>query len=109
MKKLDKLSKLLNLILGFLYIPLSLFSWLLQMASESAMEATNPLYINLISIVCVVAFLIPFLCIVGTLVAIFLRRKRHYILSIVFQLMPLTVFLLNLALLACTDLIPMVV
>ena len=41
MKKLDKVSAVFNIILGVTYIPLSLFSWLLQMASESTIDATK--------------------------------------------------------------------
>lgn len=61
MKKIDKISKTSNIVLGVLYIPLSLISWLLQMVSESTMDATNPLYIGLIDTFCVVAFVIQFI------------------------------------------------
>lgn len=105
MKELDKLGKLLNLILGILYIPLSLFSWLLQMTSESTLNATNQLYISLIDIFCIIAFLFPLLCIAGILASIFFRKKGHTALSLVAQFLPLAVFFLNLILLVCADLI----
>ena len=107
MKKIDKIGKKLNLILGILYVPLSLFSWLLQMASESTMSATNPLYINLINVFCVISFLIPLLCIAVILLSIVLRKKGHSVFSVVIQFLPLAIFLLNLILLAAAESLPM--
>ena len=109
MKRIDRIGKFFNLFLGILYIPLSLFSWLLQMASESTMCATNPLYINLINIFCVIAFLIPLLCIAGILLSIVFRRKGCSVFSFVIQFLPLVIFLLNLLLLAVAELLPAVI
>ncbi len=109
MKRIDRIGKFFNLIVGILYIPLSLFSWLLQMASESTMGATNPLYIYLINIFCVIAFLIPLLCIAGILLSIVFRRKGRSVFSFVIQFLPLVIFLLNLLLLAVAESLPAVI
>ena len=107
MRKIDKFSKSSNLILCILYIPLSAFSILLSMASESTLDATNPLYINLVNIFSMIALFVPLLCIAGILISVFLRKKGRYALSIVAQFFPLVVFLLNLILLVCADMISM--
>ncbi len=109
MKRIDRIGKFFNLFLGILYIPLSLFSWILQMASERTMGATNPLYINLINIFCVIASLIPLLCIAGILLSIVFRRKGCSVFSLVIQFLPLVIFLLNLLLLAVAELLPAVI
>ena len=109
MKRLDKIGKIFNIALGILYIPLSLFCWLLQMVSESTMGANNPLYISLINIFCIIAFLIPFLCIAGICLSVILRRKEHSVLSFIIQFLPLVVFLFNLLLLAVIESLPTVI
>ena len=106
MKKLDKIGTVFNIILGASYIPLSLFSWLLQMASESTMDATNPLYITLIEIFCIISFIIPFLCVAGIIVSVILRKKGYSKSSFIVQFVPLVIFILNLILLFVTDFIP---
>ena len=106
MKKIDKISKTSNIVLGVLYIPLSLISWLLQMVSESTMDATNPLYIGLIDTFCVVAFVIPLLCITGIVLSKVLREKGHSIWSFVIQFIPLIVFVVNLLLLVFAESVP---
>ena len=108
MKKLDKACKVFNIVLGILYVPLSLFSWLLQMASESTIGATNPLYITLIGISCVISFCIPFLCVGGMIASVKLRRKGHSKLAFGIQFIPLVVFVLNMILLGCAELVPAV-
>ena len=109
MKRIDRIGKIFNSILGILYIPLSLFSWISQMASESTMGATNPLYINFINIFCVIAFLFPLMCIAGILLSIVFRRKGRSVFSIVIQFLPLVIFLLNLLLLAVAESLPAVI
>ena len=99
MKKLDKIGKIFNVILGITYIPLSLFSWLLQMASEITMYATNTIYITLINVFCVVCFIIPLLCIAGIIVSVILRKKGYSKSSFIVQFVPLVIFILNLILL----------
>ena len=103
MKKLDKIGAVFNIILGVSYIPLSLFSWLLQMASESTIDATNPLYITLIGIFCIISFIIPFLCIAGIIVSLILRKKGCSISSFVVQFLPLVIFILNIILLCVAE------
>lgn len=106
MKKHNKIGILLNIIMGVIYVPLSIFSWLLQMASESTMDATNPVYITLVRIFCVIAFLIPFLCVAAILLSVLIRKKGHGVLSIVISFIPLMVFILNLLLLAIAGTVP---
>lgn len=109
MKKLDKIGTVFNIILGVTYIPLSLFSWLLQMASESTIDATNPLYITLIEIFCIISFIIPFLCIAGIIVSLILRKKGYSVSSFVVQFLPLVIFALNLILLYYAESVPAII
>ena len=109
MKKIDGVGTVLNVALGILYVPLSLFSWLMMMVSESTIGATNPLYIAFINVFCVIAFLVPLLCVAGTVASVILRTKGRSILSIIAQCAPLAVFLLNILLLVITDMIPSVI
>lgn len=106
MKNSDKLGEIFNVILGLTYIPLSLFSWLMQMASENAMEATNPTYITLIDIFCIISAIIPLLCILGIGLSVRYRRKGHSTFSFVIQFVPLLIFILNLILLWVAESIP---
>lgn len=103
MKKLDAICRTFNVVLSVLYVPISLFSWLLQMASEGTIDTTNPLYMNLIRIFCVIAFIVPFLCIAGIVLSVALRRKGHSVLSLCIQFIPLVVFILDLMLLAFAE------
>jgi len=109
MKKLDKIGTVFNIILGASYIPLSLFSWLLQMASESTIDASNPLYITLIEIFCIISLIIPFLCIAGIIVSLILRKKGYSISSFVVQFLPLVIFILNIILLCIAESIPAII
>lgn len=109
MKKIDKLGRVFNIILGIAYIPLSLFSWLLQMVSESTIDATNPLYITLIEIFCIISFIIPLLCIVGIIISVVLRKKGYSISSVVIQFLPLAIFILNIILLCFAESIPAII
>ncbi len=106
MKTMHKVSMILNWILGVTYIPLSFFSWLLTMASEGTIDATNPFYINLMNVFCFIAFSVPLLCVAGISVSILLRKKGRHILSIIIQFLPLVVFILNVILLAFTESLP---
>lgn len=109
MKPLDKASKFFNIVLGVVYVPMSLFSWLLTMASEGTMGATNPTYITLLHIVCVVAFAIPVLCVLGLVLSVIFRKKGHALASLVIQFVPLGIFLLNVLLLAIAERLPSVI
>lgn len=109
MKKIDKLGTLFNAIFGITYIPLSLYSWLLQMASESTMDATNQVYITLINVFCIISFIIPLLCIAGIILSVFLRKKGHSIFSFVIQFIPLLIFILNIIVLYVAESIPAII
>lgn len=106
MKKLDKAGKVLNIVLGIVYIPLSFISWLLPMVSESIISATNPIFITMIEIFCAVSFAIPFLSVAGIVVSVILRIKGRSVVSFVVQFLPLVLFILNLILLCYADTIP---
>ena len=106
MKTMNKVSMMLNRILGVTYIPLSLFSWLLQMASAGTIDTTNPTYINMINVFCFIAFIIPLLCVIGTVISVILRNRGKYISSIVIQFLPLAAFIRNLLLLVLAESLP---
>lgn len=106
MKKLDKLGIVFNIILGILYIPLSLFSFLMQMASEMLFDATNPVYIGLVEISCVIFLVVSLLCPAGIMASAILRIKGHSKASFVTQFIPLAVFILNMIFLYFTEFIP---
>ena len=106
MKKLDKAGKVLNIVLGIVYIPLSFISWLLPMVSESIIGATNPIFITLVEILCAISFAIPFLSVAGIVVSVILRIKGRSVVSFVVQFLPLVLFVLNLILLCYADTIP---
>lgn len=109
MQKIEKISKAFNIVLGVVYIPLSLFSWLLQMASEGTIDATNPLYITLIEIFCIISFIIPFLCIAGIIISVIFRKKGYSKCSLVIQFLPLVIFALNLMLLCYAKSMPAII
>ncbi len=109
MKKLDKITKSTNVILGVLYVPFSMFCWLLQMASESTIDATNPIYIKLIEIFCFVSFLIPIFCVVGITVSVVFRKKGHSVGAFIIQFLPIIAFALNLVLMAVAESLPRII
>ena len=106
MNKIDKTGRILNWVLGIVYVPISFFSWLLPMASDGTIDATNPIYISLVNIFCAIAFIIPFLCIAGIVISMVLRTRGRNILSIIIQFLPLVIFILNLILLYFTESLP---
>ena len=109
MKKLDTIGTVFNVILGVLYCPLSLFCLFLQMASASTIDATNEVYIALVNIFCIVALIIPFLCVAGIVASVILRKKGHSISSFVIQFIPLAIFILNIILLCIAESIPAII
>ena len=96
MKKSKKVGYVLNIILAILYIPMSLFSFLLGMVSEVVMDATNQIFISLIHISSCVAMLVPIFCFVGILFSIRCRKKGYIVWSFVLQFLPLVIFCVNL-------------
>lgn len=99
MKRLDKITKITNVILAVLYVPLSFYAFLCQMASEGTMGVENQLYINLITIFCIVCFFIPLLCVLGIVLSVILRHKGRSITAFIVQFLPLIVFILTMLLL----------
>ena len=106
MKKLDKVGRVFNVILLVVYIPLSLVSFLFGMASEATIGATNPLFITLINIFCVITMVNSLLFFVGIIMSVILRRKGYSVPSFVVQFIPLAIFILNLVFGFFTDLVP---
>lgn len=93
-------------ILCFIYIPVSFFCILAPMASDGTIGSNDPVYITLINIFCSISWLIPLLCIVGTILHhVFLRRERVVLANTV-QLFPLILFVCNLILLAVAESMP---
>lgn len=109
MKKIDKLGIVFNIILGIAYIPFSFFCWLSLMISEITIGATNPLYLHIVDLFCIVDFFIPLLCLIGIVLSVIFRAKGYSVLSFVIQFAPIIVFILNLFLLYITDFIPKVI
>lgn len=106
MKKSDIVGLVFNIVLGTLYIPFSIACWLLMMASESTIDATNPVYINLVNAFCTISFIIPLLCPPSIVLSVILRIKKHRVISFVVQFIPLILFGLNLLLLYLAELLP---
>lgn len=106
MKKLDAVGERCNIILMVLYLPLSLFCWLLYMASEATIDANNPLFIGLINVFCIITLLIPLLCVAGIVGSILLRKNGRSVLSFVIQFIPLILFGLNMLLLEYAESLP---
>ena len=104
MNKSDKAYRACHTALCILYFPLSLFSWLMQMASESAIGVTNMLYVVLVDIFCGISFAIPFWGIGGLLLSRKLKRKESKW-AFAVQFVPLAVFVLNLLLLMVADMV----
>jgi len=98
MNKLDKITLILNIVLSVLYVPFSIFCFLLQMASEGGIDVTDTLYIRLMDIFCFVSAIIPLLCIAGIILSVVLRKRGHSILSFSIQFLPIIVFVFNLIL-----------
>lgn len=105
-KKLDRVGYVFNIVLSILYIPISLFSWLLLMASEASIDATNQTFIILINIFCWIALLIPFLCFLGIFISVRFRKKGHSVWSFIIQFLPLVIFGMNLLLLFIAESLP---
>ena len=109
MNKLDKLGVVFNIILSVLYVPMSFFSCLLMMASEGTIDATNQLYINLITVFCYITGLVPLICILGIAFSVFFRKRKRSILSFVIQFLPLVVFVLNVIFLFYIETLPPII
>lgn len=109
MKMLDKISMISNIILGLLYVPLSFFCLLLQMASDGTVGATNPIYIQMNRIFCMAALTVPFFCVVGIVLSIVFRKKGCHVWSFIIQFLPIVVFGLDLVLLEFTKFIPRII
>lgn len=106
MKNLKTISRITQNILFILYIPLAVYSWLMSMASEGAIGATNGLYIFLANLVCWLSIPIALFFFFGMIQSLILRSKGEYKRAMLWQFLPLAFFLLNCALAALLDWIP---
>lgn len=106
MKKLDKIGTVFNIVLAIAYIPLSLFSFLMQMLSETTIGATNPLYIALVEIICAIALVVTLLCPVAIAASAILRMKGCSKASFITQFIPLGLFVVNMIFVFGTEFIP---
>jgi len=104
--KLNKISRILNVVLGFFYLPLSVVSFFLTMASEGTIDATNTAYIQLINLFCFISFIIPFICVISVVLSVVFRKKGHSIMSIIVQFLPMIIFLINMILLSLAENLP---
>lgn len=109
MKTLGKRSKWLDTVLGILYAPLALISCLLPMASDAAVDATNPVYVCLIHIFSVIAMIVPLLCVAGIILSGRFRKKGRHGSALAVLLLPFALFGLNLILLAIAEALPKVI
>ena len=105
-KKLDKAGYIFNILLSILYVPISWFSWLLLMASEVTIDATNQTFIFFINVFCWITMIIPFLCFLGIFLSVRYRKKGYSVRSFVVQFLPLIIFGLNLLLLFIAERLP---
>lgn len=106
MKKLDKIGTVFNIVLAIAYIPLSLFSFLMQMLSETTIGATNPWYIVLVEIIRAIALVVTLLCPVAIAASVILRIKGCSKASFITQFIPLALFVLNMIFVFGMDFIP---
>ena len=106
MKNLKTASRITQNILFALYIPLSIYSWLMGMASEGAIGATNSLYIFIVSLVGWLSVPVALFFFAGMIQSLILRSKGEYGRAMVWQFMPLAAFLLNCALSVLSDMLP---
>ncbi len=104
--KLDRVGYVFNIVLSIIYIPISFFSWLLFMASEATIGATNQVFIAMINIFCCITLVIPLLCFLGILLSVRFRRKGYSVWSFVIQFLPLILFGMNLLLLFIAESLP---
>ncbi len=98
--------KISRTVVAILYIPLSLFSFLMYMASEATIGATNPVFIGLINVFCVITLSMPLICCAGVAVSGILQSRKRRIASVIVLLVPMVVFILNNLLLAYAQTLP---
>ena len=103
MKKSERVGYVLSIVLAILYVPVSLFSFLLGMLSEVVMDSTNQVILGLIHYLSCVAMLVPIYCFVGILFSIRCRKKGYIVWSFVLQFLPLIIFGVNLLFIHIVD------
>ena len=106
MKNLKSISLVTQNVLFALYIPLSVFSWLMGMASEGAIGATNGLYVFLVRFVGWLSVPAALFFFVGMIQSLILRSKGEYVRAMVWQFAPLIGFGLLCGLSVLSDLLP---
>lgn len=106
MKSLKTVSLVTQNVLFVLYIPLTIFSWLMGMGSEGAIGATNGLYIFLANLVSWLSVPVSLFFFMGMIQSLILRGKGKYGKAIIWQFLPLAFFLLNCGLSILLNAIP---
>ncbi|MBQ2956669.1 MAG: hypothetical protein IJE08_09435 [Clostridia bacterium] len=106
MKNLKTISLVTQNVLFALYIPLSILSWLMGMAPESAIGATNSLYIFIVSLVGWLSVPVALFFFAGMIQSLILRSKGEYGRAMVWQFLPLISFGLLCCLCVLLDWIP---
>ena len=106
MKNLKTVSRITQNILFVLYIPLSIYSWLMGMASEGAVGAANGPSIFIMNLVGWLSIPVALFFFAGMIQSLILRSKGEYGRAMIWQFMPLAAFLLNCALAILSDLLP---
>ncbi|MBQ4617196.1 MAG: hypothetical protein IJB27_02340 [Clostridia bacterium] len=102
----EKSSRRIRLVIGILYIPLSLFCLLLTMASEGMIDATNPDYLLCMQVFCVIMYAVPLLCAVAFWLSCVLQERKQYGWSAAMLMLPIAVFAVGLLLLDVSGAIP---
>ena len=95
MRVLDKITFVLNIVLGILYVPLSGFSLLLLMASEGN-EGKSEWFHMLLKVFGYSVISIPLYCILAIVLSVIFRKKGKSLLAFLIQFLPILVFALNL-------------
>lgn len=96
MKKSERVGYVLSIVLTILYIPISLFSFLLGMLSEVVTDTTNQMMTGFIDFSSCIAMFVPIFCFIGILLSIRCRKKGYIVWSFVLQFLPLVIFCINL-------------
>ncbi len=83
--KLDAAGFITNILLGLLYLPLSIISYFFGMVSESFMEGTTPMQDFLCDSITILGVLTPVVAFGGILCSALLRKQKRSSLSFLTQ------------------------
>ena len=89
--KLDKLGFVFNIILAFLYVPMSLYGIFSVFAADSMFMYSEAVR-KIIEIMITIGITLPFVSVLAIVLSVILRKKRKRILSFIIQFIPLVLF-----------------